>query len=78
MKALLLENIHPDAGAAFASAGFQVERVPFSPARKVLAQRLETRGAPGYALIDVAAECDPRIGEELRRIPHTIRARLVY
>jgi D-3-phosphoglycerate dehydrogenase len=41
-------------------------------------QRLETRGALGYALIDVAAECDPRIGEELRRIPHTIRARLVY
>jgi len=41
-------------------------------------QRLETRGALGYALVDVAAECDPRIGEELRRIPHTIRARLVY
>jgi D-3-phosphoglycerate dehydrogenase len=41
-------------------------------------QRLETRGALGYALVDVAAECDPRIEEELRRIPHTIRARLVY
>jgi D-3-phosphoglycerate dehydrogenase len=40
MKVLLLENIHPDAGAAFASAGFQVERVPFSPARKVIAQQL--------------------------------------
>jgi D-3-phosphoglycerate dehydrogenase len=40
MKVLLLENIHPDAGAAFASAGFRVERVPFSPARKVLAQQL--------------------------------------
>ena len=41
-------------------------------------QRLETRGSLGYALVDVAAECDPRIEEELRRIPHTIRARLVY
>ncbi|HEX9191034.1 MAG TPA: phosphoglycerate dehydrogenase [Candidatus Deferrimicrobiaceae bacterium] len=41
-------------------------------------QRLETRGALGYALIDVAAECDPRIEEGLRRIPRTIRARLVY
>jgi D-3-phosphoglycerate dehydrogenase len=41
-------------------------------------QRLETRGALGYALIDVAAECDPGIVEELRRIPHTIRARRVY
>jgi D-3-phosphoglycerate dehydrogenase len=41
-------------------------------------QRLETRAALGYALIDVVAECDPRIEEELRRIPHTIRARLVY
>ncbi|HEX9205284.1 MAG TPA: phosphoglycerate dehydrogenase [Candidatus Deferrimicrobiaceae bacterium] len=40
MKVLLLENIHPDAGAAFASAGFPVDRVPFSPARKVLAQQL--------------------------------------
>ena len=40
MKVLLLENIHPDAGAAFSFAGFQVERVPFSPARKVLAQQL--------------------------------------
>jgi D-3-phosphoglycerate dehydrogenase len=41
-------------------------------------QRLETRGTLGYALVDVATECDPRIEEELRRIPHTIRARLVY
>ena len=38
VKALLLENIHPDAGSAFAAAGFEVERVPHSPARKVLAQ----------------------------------------
>jgi D-3-phosphoglycerate dehydrogenase len=41
-------------------------------------QRLETRGALGYALIDVATGCAPGIVEELRRIPHTIRARLVY
>lgn len=40
MKALLLENIHPDAGAAFAAAGFEVERVPHSPARKILAQEI--------------------------------------
>ena len=41
-------------------------------------QRLETRGTLGYALIDVAAECETGIVEELRRIPHTIRARRVY
>jgi D-3-phosphoglycerate dehydrogenase len=47
MKVLLLENIHPDAGAAFASAGFRVERVPFSPARKILAQQLGDVGVLG-------------------------------
>jgi len=40
MKVLLLENIHPDAGAVFASAGHAVERVPHSPARKVLVQEM--------------------------------------
>ena len=44
----------------------------------IAGQRLETRGTLGYALIDVAAGCDLAIVEELRRIPHTIRARLVY
>jgi D-3-phosphoglycerate dehydrogenase len=44
----------------------------------ITGQRLETRGALGYALIDVATGCAPGIVEELRRIPHTIRARLVY
>ena len=40
MKILLLENIHPDAAAVFAAAGHAVERVPHSPARKVLAQEI--------------------------------------
>ncbi len=40
MKTLLLENIHPDAAAEFAAAGFEVERVAASPARKVLAQAM--------------------------------------
>jgi D-3-phosphoglycerate dehydrogenase len=40
MKILLLENIHPDAGAVFAAAGHAVERVPHSPPRKVLAQEI--------------------------------------
>jgi D-3-phosphoglycerate dehydrogenase len=40
MKVLLLENIHHDAGAAFAAAGFQVEQVSVSPARKVLTQTI--------------------------------------
>ncbi|HLO09330.1 MAG TPA: phosphoglycerate dehydrogenase, partial [Desulfobacteria bacterium] len=40
MKVLLLENIHPDAGAIFAAAGHAVERVPHSPPRKVLAQEI--------------------------------------
>jgi len=35
MKILLLENIHPGAGAVFAAAGHAVERVPHSPPRKV-------------------------------------------
>ncbi|MBS1243786.1 MAG: hypothetical protein H6R41_323, partial [Deltaproteobacteria bacterium] len=37
-----------------------------------------TRGRLGYALIDVEQGCDLGIVEELRRIPHTVRARLVY
>ncbi len=44
----------------------------------IVGQRLETRGALGYGLIDVGGECDPGIVEKLRRIPHTIRARAVY
>ncbi|MGE5248139.1 MAG: phosphoglycerate dehydrogenase, partial [Verrucomicrobiota bacterium] len=40
MKVLLLENIHPDAAAAFAAAGFEVEQVAGSPARKILAQAI--------------------------------------
>lgn len=44
----------------------------------IAGQRLETRGRLGYALIDVAQECDPGIVEELRRIPQTVRTRLVY
>ncbi|MEW6719357.1 MAG: phosphoglycerate dehydrogenase [Thermodesulfobacteriota bacterium] len=38
MKALLLENIHPDAAATFTAAGFDVETVAASPARKDLAR----------------------------------------
>ena len=44
----------------------------------IAGQRLETRGHLGYALIDVAQECDLGIVEELRRIPQTVRARIVY
>ncbi len=44
----------------------------------IVGQRLETRGLLGYTLIDVAQGCNLGIVEELRRIPHTIRARLVY
>jgi D-3-phosphoglycerate dehydrogenase / 2-oxoglutarate reductase len=44
----------------------------------IAGQRLETHGSLGYALIDVAQGCDLGIVEELRRIPQTIRARLVY
>jgi D-3-phosphoglycerate dehydrogenase len=38
MRALLLENIHPGANRVFKDAGFEVEAVPQSPAKKVLAQ----------------------------------------
>ncbi len=41
MKALLLENIHPGATRIFKDAGFKVEAVPQSPAKKVLAQMME-------------------------------------
>ena len=44
----------------------------------IAGQRLETRGRLGYALIDVAQGCDLGLVEELRRIPNTIRTRLVY
>jgi D-3-phosphoglycerate dehydrogenase len=51
MKVLLLENIHPDAGATFAAAGFEVERIPHSPARKVLAQ-----GLPGVSVLGIRSK----------------------
>ncbi len=41
MKALLLENIHPGAVPVFAHAGFEVEAVPQSLSKKVLAQMME-------------------------------------
>jgi len=40
----------------------------------IAGQRLETRGRLGYALIDVEQGWRPGIVEELRRIPHTVRA----
>ncbi len=40
MKALLLENIHPGAARVFKAAGFEVETVPQSPGKKVLAQMI--------------------------------------
>jgi len=40
MKTLLLENIHPGAIQAFRAAGFDVETVPHSPGKKVLAQMM--------------------------------------
>ena len=40
MKSLLLENIHPGAIQAFRAAGFDVETVPHSPGKKVLAQMM--------------------------------------
>ena len=51
MKVLLLENIHPDAGAAFAAAGFEVESIPHSPARKVLAQ-----GVGGVSVLGIRSK----------------------
>ena len=44
----------------------------------IVGQRLETRGALGYAPIDVEGDCNGGIVEELRPIPRTIRARAVY
>jgi D-3-phosphoglycerate dehydrogenase len=58
LRVLLLENIHPDAGAAFAAAGFEVERVPHSPARKVLAQ-----GVGGVSVLGIRSKT--RVGAEL-------------
>jgi D-3-phosphoglycerate dehydrogenase len=40
MKALLLENIHPGAFRVFKAAGFEVETVPQSPGKKVLARMM--------------------------------------
>jgi D-3-phosphoglycerate dehydrogenase len=40
MKTLLLENIHPGATRVFQAAGFEVETVPQSPAKKLLAQMM--------------------------------------
>lgn len=58
MKVLLLENIHADAEAAFAAAGFDVERIPHSPTRKVLAQ-----GLPGVSVLGIRSKT--RIAAEL-------------
>ncbi|MGZ9137090.1 MAG: phosphoglycerate dehydrogenase, partial [Candidatus Deferrimicrobiaceae bacterium] len=40
MKALLLENIHPGAFRVFEAAGFEVETVPQSPGKKMLARMM--------------------------------------
>ena len=42
MKILLLENIHPDAGAVFTAAGHAVERVPHSPPERCSLKRSGT------------------------------------
>jgi len=44
----------------------------------IVGQHLQTRGHLGYAVIDVGEGCDPGIVAELSKIPHTVRARLVF
>ncbi len=44
----------------------------------IAGQHLQTRGRLGYAVIDVGEGCDPSIVEELSKIPHTIRTRVVF
>jgi D-3-phosphoglycerate dehydrogenase len=64
MKALLLENIHPGATRIFKDAGFKVEAVPQSPAKKVLAQMMGD-----VAVLGIRSKT--RIGPDiLQRAPH--------
>jgi len=44
----------------------------------IAGQHLETRGAIGYAIIDVDGPCNTGVLSDLEAIPNTIRARLVY
>jgi D-3-phosphoglycerate dehydrogenase len=44
----------------------------------IAGQHLETRGAVGYAIIDVDGPCGTVILSDLEAIPNTIRARLIY
>jgi len=44
----------------------------------IVGQHLQTRGNLGYAVIDVGEGCDPSIVGHLSKIPHTIRARVVF
>jgi D-3-phosphoglycerate dehydrogenase / 2-oxoglutarate reductase len=44
----------------------------------ITAQYLQTDGEIGYVIIDTESDLSPDIIDELRRIPHTIRARMLY
>ncbi|TFH31693.1 MAG: hypothetical protein E4G97_03805 [Deltaproteobacteria bacterium] len=44
----------------------------------IAGQHLETRGAIGYAIIDVEGPCNEGILSDLEAIPGTIRVHLVY
>ncbi|MHB1613974.1 MAG: phosphoglycerate dehydrogenase [Actinomycetes bacterium] len=53
MRALLLENIHPDAAALLSKAGFEVETVPTSLGQDDLAARL-----PGVHLLGIRSKTE--------------------
>jgi D-3-phosphoglycerate dehydrogenase / 2-oxoglutarate reductase len=44
----------------------------------ISAEFLQTDGEIGYVIIDTESDLGPEIIDELRKIPHTIRARMLY
>jgi D-3-phosphoglycerate dehydrogenase len=44
----------------------------------IAAEYLQTDGEIGYVIIDTESDPDPDILQELKKIPHTIRARMLY
>jgi D-3-phosphoglycerate dehydrogenase len=64
MKALLLENIHPEAVRTFKAAGFKVDAVSHSPGKKMLVQMMEN-----VAVLGIRSKT--RIGPDiLQRAPN--------
>ncbi len=69
-----LVHIHANEPGVLAA----INRVMADNKANILGQYLKTNERIGYVITDVSKKYQPKIVEELKKVPHTIRFRVLY